>query len=125
MDPLPLGPLWKIIKNHRSLSKEDRVKSEIDFKINSKIKLDNNLAEIAQPADNMIKLVEIENYRPDNYMQESVKIFGDDEIDRQKSIHLKKVADYQHQERISQNQKSMKKVTICYFHCLLLCTNYS
>ena len=116
LDPLPLGPLWKIIRNHRSLTKQDRVKSEIDFKINSKIKLDSNLAEIAQPVDNMIKLVEIENYRPDNYMQECTKIFNDDEIDRQKRIHSKKVADYEHQEQLSKNLLSMKKVTYCYLY---------
>lgn len=110
MDPLPLGSDWKIIRNHRSLTTEDRENSDIDFTKSTKEKFDDSLASIAHASNGTVKLTEIENYRPDDYMRESVKIFCDDEINRQKRLHLKKIAEYQYQEMQSQDIKLRQKM---------------
>ena len=96
-DTLPLGPTWKIIRQHRSLTSEDRHQSEIDNTKIIQMKQQDFSDTQAFTETERSKMKEIENYRPREYMQETMKIFNNDQINKRKEGHERRVAEYRYQ----------------------------
>lgn len=112
---------------HRSLTIEERLKSEILFKKANVLRQKNFLEEQIKIERERQKLKEIENYKYKQYIDQNFESFNLEEIQRQKDTRLKQIEnkkyyDEQIRERNLRLQKEKEAAILdeVLFHCLVV-----